>query len=686
MTLRRWVGGLAVAALVLSSLAGCAYYNTLYLAKRYYTRSLNDVPYALDKNDLLSPVQFGNSITLVKKLIAQYPRSKWVDDAYVLWAKSLIANEDPREAIRMLEEYPTLYPKGSEASEATFYLGVAYLRARKYERALETLDRFLVSNPKKDLEPYANLERSRALLALERPGEAAEAAGRVVQRFPKNALGARARLARAQALIAQKEFDRARDDYRALGHRAATDEDRLTYLLFEADCLEGGQKYDEALALLRGALSHEREPLRADTTGGRLLTGPTDAFAQRYGRLLTRVGTVHLRAGRLEEALSAYTRVLDDYPHTILGAEAQYRIGYAWETAGDDFEKARAEYGRVNEQGPGTSFSDQANARLSSLDQLAAFRKGGGDTLTRAADGEFLLAEQYLFQLDRPDRALEEYQRIATRFSGTPFEAKALTAQGWVLSRKLKRREAGDSLFWQVVREHSGTEAQLAARDYLEAEGIDVPQDLIKLPEKVLTAADSARAAAAEADTVALTQPPAGSIPLGGQPPVDSLHLAAPGGPRLSLPPITLPDTMRAPVDTTHGVGGGRPDTVTKAPYMLPSTEDTTRRVPVRLGTGGPPIAPPPPSVVPRDTSRSTSPAAPPPSLAPRDTTRSTPPAAPPPPVAPEGSVAPRDTTRAQPPPRAPEGSAAPEESVPRPDATPWHPPMARPDTTGTKP
>jgi tetratricopeptide (TPR) repeat protein len=104
--------------------------------------------------------------------------------------------------------------------------------------------------------------------------------------------------------------------------------------LNEADCLEGGRKYDEALNLLHDAMGHEREPLAPDTTGGKQAVGPSTPEQQHYGRLQMRIGTVHLAAGNLDQALASYHRVLADYPRTTLAAEAQYRIGYAYETAG----------------------------------------------------------------------------------------------------------------------------------------------------------------------------------------------------------------------------------------------------------------------------------------------------------------------------------------------------------------
>src|SRR5439155_24996808 len=104
-----------------------------------------------------------------------------------------------------------------------------------------------------------------------------------------------------------------------------------------------------------------------------------------------------------------------------IGAEAQYRIAYAYETEGEDFERARSEYQRVTDQGPGSSFADQASARIMSLQQLAQFRTATNDTVARQAEAEFVLAEQYLFQLDKPDRALEHYRLVQQAVPSSPY-------------------------------------------------------------------------------------------------------------------------------------------------------------------------------------------------------------------------------------------------------------------------
>ena len=448
--------------------------------------------------------------------MANYPRSKWVDDAYLLWAKAFLAKNDPLQTINMLQDFSTRYPTSALIGDAAFYRAVALRQARRYAEALQGFDDFLAKKPRRELQPYAHLERARTLRSLERHGDAAEAAGVVVQRWPKSPLAVTARIARAEAYLAQGSFEEARADFRFLGSRAASDDERLEYLLRESECLEAGRRFDEALSLLRGALGHEKPPVLPDTTGGRPLIMLQSPGYDRYGRLLTRIGTAQLMSGSVEPALDSYRRVVAAYPRTTVAAEAQYRVGYAYEIGADDFESARAEYGKVRDQNPASPFVAQATQRQNTLDQLARYRAAGGDSLERRAQGGFLLAEQYLFQLNKPDRALAEYAKVAEENKGTAFGGKALNAQAWVLSRKLDRKAEAESLYWKVVREYPATEAQVAARDYLEALGRTVPSELIKLPPPPTPKRDTTTARGADLSRP-LSQPPAGAPPLGGR-------------------------------------------------------------------------------------------------------------------------------------------------------------------------
>jgi len=527
---------LAAIVMLAASLASCAYYNTYYLARKNYFLATEGLPYPVEKPNPGQSGTYQKSIDYAKKVIANYPESKWVDDAYLIWARSLLGKGDPLQTVNMLSDFPTRFPESPLRNEATFYLGIGYRQGRKYRESLVALDEYLQKAAHGDLAAYAHLERSRALMSLARAAEAESAAARVIDDFPKSTLVVQARTAHAEAALAAGDPAAARADYTALGLLARDDEERLKYLLREADCLEAARDYGTELALLNDALSHEIEPQKGAPAGT-----PTGPGGDHFGQLTLRIGTAHLLAGHHDQALGYYKMVIDDYPKTALSAEAQYRIAYAYETVLDDFDRARQEYAKVREQSINSPFYEQANDRLGSLERLARYRNASGDSLGRKLEAGFLLAEQYLFELDKPERALEAYAEIAHDYAGTPSAAKALNAQAWVLRRKLERPAQADSLLWAVVHQYPATEAQLAARDYLEAAGQQVPDGLIKMPEPELAAVDS---------TPALTAPPEGPTPLGTTMPVAGTPgvPGAPGtDPALAADPDSLPPSPDRP-------------------------------------------------------------------------------------------------------------------------------------------
>jgi TolA-binding protein len=575
---RALLPGVLLALVAVST--SCAYYNTFYLARKYYDRATNGAPYVPDKPDGSAAGNFTKSIDYSKKLLANYPKSKWVDDAYLLWARSLIGKDDPIQTMNMLRDFSTRYPKSSLKDEALFYMGVGARRARKQTDALAAFDDFLKAAPKHELAPYALLERSAVLLTLERPAEAAASAGQVLERFPRSKLADRALKMRAEALLAQGDATHARADYRVLGSRALTDEERFGYLLKEAECLEVARRYDEERALLQDAAGHEQAPDRPQTGGGQVM--PTSASNERWGRLMLRIGAVDLLAGRTDRALDTFLRVIDLFPRTPLAAEGQYRVAYTYETAKDDFDRARVEYGKVQVQSSASQYAAQAALRLASLERLAQYRKAGAgvDSVGKKAEAGFLLAEQYLFQLDKPDRAIEQYRVVAHEFHGTGYAGKAINAEAWVLRNKYSQKEASDSLLWVVVRNYPKTEAQMNARDYLERYGHDVPSDLIQPPDPP---ASSMR------DTVALTPPPAQ---------VDSIGVRHRSAAMDSLLRQGMIRAGEAPGPASGAPHSSAPMPMTPAPLAIPAPADSQRVTRDSLAV------PPPPSPKPDSTGK----------------------------------------------------------------------------------
>ena len=490
-----------LAAVLAAMTASCAYYNTFYLARKYYLKATDGQPYEVDRENTTQRSNYTKSGDYSKKLLGIYPKSKWVDDAWLMWARTLIGTDDPLKAVTMLEEFQERFPASELRPDAAFFLGLSYRAARKHEQAVAAFDEFLVQAPKDALVPYAWYERSKALMSLQRYREAGESAGQVLEKFRGHILADRALRQRAEARYQQRDWPGAQADFHVLGLRALTDAERLKFLLREVDCLESSRDYEQARATLRDARSHTTPPPpipvapRVPSTpnaGGALPVNPPPVTVVRtpleevYGRLTLRMGGVELLAGRIDPAVELYRSVLADYPRSQLSSEAQYRIAFAYETGSNDFARARAEYAKVREQAGNSPFAQQAEQRLENLDRIERFRTAAGaDSMARKAEARFLTAELYLFSQDKPERAVQEYQSIADSSTVPGVRARALNAKAWVLARKLDRKASADSLFWKVVREYPSTEAQLAARDFLEAEGQLVPENLIVAPKDI---------------------------------------------------------------------------------------------------------------------------------------------------------------------------------------------------------
>lgn len=580
---------LVAALLLVGTTASCAYYNTFYLARKYYLKATLGQPYEVDREGTAQRGNYTKSGDYAKKLLGVYPRSKWVDDAWLMWARTLLGTDDPLKAVAMLQEFATRFPKSDLRPDAAFFLGLAYRAARKHELAVENFDEFLAQAPKHELAPYAYYERSKALLSLERYQEAGNSAGEVLRRFPKHPLHDRALRQRAESRFQQHAWQGAREDFKALGGLALTDDERLRFLLREVDCLESSHAYDDARTLLRDARSHVAPPPPPPVTVvPRVGSTPNNTPAQQqqllqqqqqqrqtliaiapgqdqFGKLTLRMGGVELLAGRMTQTIEFYKAVLQDYPRTQLAAEAQFLIGFAYETGADDFTSARTEYLKVKELTGTSQFTQQAQQRLERLDRIDRFRTAGGvDSLARKAEARFLTAEHYLFTLERPERALEEYRAIADSNASAAVRARALNAQAWVLARKMGRQAAADSLFWMVVRKYPATEAQLAARDFLEGEGIQVPENLIVAPKEqakpLLDLSDE------------LTSPPGGAAVLGARRPPGILE---PGAVRFG-PGVSAPAT--APANPTAWRNANLPDSLRHAMSLRDSLVRMARR------------------------------------------------------------------------------------------------------------
>jgi TolA-binding protein len=439
---------LATAAAALTLLAGCAYFNTFYTARQNFEQAESQMRVQTDPDARASAGQaalYDKAIEGATKVIIEYPKSKWVDDSVLMIGRSYLAKGQYPEAQEKFDELARTFPKSELLDNALFYSGVAAERDHRREEAVALYDSLLTAYPKSQLRDDTLLRRSSLFLAMHQPERAIGDLTELSRKSGK--IGYDAGLNLAEALFAQHDYAAARAEFERVAQRAPTEQLRLDARLRAGDC-------DEASGNYAGA---------ADSYLKLLHDSKTD---DGKARARIRYGNALALSGGVDRGLVELKNVVDDYPRSPYAAEAMFRIGYLQEVVRDDFKAATEAYGQVAVQAGGSPFVAQARARSENLARLAETQSAATDTTAanRAAETAYRQAEHYLFQLAKPERALEEFTRIEHDYPQSPLAPKAAFARVWVLARRLNQPAAARAAYDSLVTKYPGSDYASAAQ------------------------------------------------------------------------------------------------------------------------------------------------------------------------------------------------------------------------------
>jgi TolA-binding protein len=413
-----------LAALLLVTFTGCAYYNTFYLAKRYFREGQK----AQERSILDTPApeasgKYDGVIRQCAKILVDYPKSKWVDDAVYYMGAALYGKGDYPGAIKKFGELRASFPKSPYVPDSKLMEALSLYRRRDYVEA-ETMFRKVETehpNLKRKWELYyygaeneVGLRNYPAALAWYK--RAAETAQKKRER-------ANALRRMGDAHMATKDYQGAQADYaQALEHEGIGSR-RLDLALLRGNALEQLKRYNEALEW------YDRWK-------------PDAVNERRDGELQIRRYALYAQIGRANEAIEGYKGLVDRYPHSAIAYEAQFRLGYLYESQLGDFEDAGREYEKLKSEPAPSEFQAQAGRRASNLATIKQYRSTLlADTTQARARAAFLLAEIYYFQIERVDSALIQYEAVERGFQTSPYAAKAAFARLWI-----QTHDRGDTL------------------------------------------------------------------------------------------------------------------------------------------------------------------------------------------------------------------------------------------------
>ena len=414
---------ISVAALLIAAaVPSCAYFNTLYNARKIYREAEKAEGKEGAGRELRD--KYKDVVKKCAQMIQDFPKSRWVDDAVFLMGKALFKQGEYDKAIRQFQEILTNFPESDYAPPALYWLGSSYYMKKDYAQALTDTDRFLKEYPRHELRYDAFFLGGDIKRAMEDFEGALDYYGRVAEEAKKREIVDEARLKAAELFRARGEWEKAAASYEKALRKGIPGETRYDISLALGECYARMGRCREALTLFDGLI--------ARTTA-----------TQKIPPLLLGRAASYACMDSLARSLAVYDEVVTKYPKSLFSAEAFYRKGIIYHERLDSLRLAQEAFGKVGGEYANSEFAAVSLEKGSSMRRLLELRKsaGTGEGGDLAAEKRFMAAEIQLTRLGDVPLALAGYTAVLDSFPLAPVAPKAAFAIAWIHQYKLEEKD-----------------------------------------------------------------------------------------------------------------------------------------------------------------------------------------------------------------------------------------------------
>ena len=537
-------GALGALLVCLFLAASCAYFNTLYNARRIY-RETEERREQGKSGEREMRESYEEVITKCAKVVRDYPDSRWVDDALFLMGKALVRKGDIDKGIRKFVELMTNFPESDYVPKSIYWLGLAYYEKGDSNHALVYTDRFLDEYPKNELRNKVMFLAGDVSRELEQEEEALSYYSRVAEEASDGDVIDEATLKTAELFYEKGDWEKAASAYLRVLRKGIPWARKYEISLALGDCYIRMEKCAEALEvydrLMEEIVTAKEKP-------------PVE-----LGR-----ASSYVCMDSLETALSIFESVTGEFPRSSYSAEAFYHIGVIYHERLDSLQRAQEAFSKVAGEYADSEFAPRAIDKSTSIKRLIELEQSPGEGASgreQMAEKRFLAAEIQLTQLGEIDLALEKYTALLDSFPKSSYAPQAAYAIAWIHDREKQDRDRAIELYRRVISLYPRSPQALGSIERLGTLGA------LELRERMQAVVDSALV-----DTTGLVEEPEGAPREGA---VDSL--AAPPSVGQETRPIA-PDSLGAPRPGT-GELAPSPDSTRAFPPASPfgTRPDTSR-------------------------------------------------------------------------------------------------------------
>ncbi len=158
-----------------------------------------------------------------------------------------------------------------------------------------------------------------------------------------------------------------------------------------------------------------------------------------------------------DSSISAYKRIIENYPDDSLASKANYSLGWVWAYSKKDFDTADTVFTALLQNYPETDYAvgegDYFKSRGGSLDSLAA----------RNVAYYFIKAEEFWLTYGWLDSALVYYNKVCDSFPDSRWIARAMAAKAGILII-LGRTDEATLTYQELSAKFTGTEYDSLAK------------------------------------------------------------------------------------------------------------------------------------------------------------------------------------------------------------------------------
>jgi len=530
----------------------CAYFNTLYNARRIY-REAEEKREEGTGGEREMRDSYKEVVTKCAKVVRDYPDSRWVDDALFLMGKALVRQGETDKGIRKFVELLTNFPKSDYVPKSIYWLGLAYYEKGDYNQALVYIDRFLKEHPKNELRTDVMFLAGDVHRELEQDDEALSFYARVAEESSDGEIVDEATLKTAELFYAKEDWERAAAAYSRVLRKGTPWQRRYEISLSLGECYARTGRCRDALDVYDGLLQE--------------IVSAKEKPAVVLGR-----GESYVCMDSIDTALSIFESVTGEFPRSVYSAEAYYRIGTIYQDRLDSLSRAQSAFAKVAGEYADSPFAEAAIQKSTSIKRLLELQQASGDdaeSAERLAEKKFLAAEIQLTRLEEIDVALANYSTVVDSFPGTSYAPKAAFAVAWIFDRKKKDTDRAVEMYRRVITLYPRSSQARGAIERLGTLGA------LELRRRMQAVIDSAMVDTTGVDLTEETGTGEGAGP-------DSL--AAPPPPDTTPTRTIMPDSARAvPPSAVEPAAAPTPtgtaDSV-RADDSTAAVPDTTRKQP----------------------------------------------------------------------------------------------------------